>query len=160
MLFIIDIKSRRVHLAGLTKNPNEAFMAQVARNLTDCVNDFLREHRSLFCDRDTKFTRQFKQGLKAAGVEVVLTPVIAPNCNGYAEHFVLSIKPECTGRMIFFGERRFRETATSYLEHYHTERADQGGDRLRIETGASIGAGEIECVERLGGVLKYYRRVA
>ncbi|MFT4541183.1 MAG: hypothetical protein ACI835_003644 [Planctomycetota bacterium] len=76
------------------------------------------------------------------------------------ERFVLSTKSECTDQMVFFGERRFRETATSYLEHYHTERADQGFDRLRIETSASIGAGEIECVESLGGMLKYYRRAA
>jgi putative transposase len=81
VLFVIDLESRRVHLAGLTTNPNEAFMAQVARNLTDCMDGFLRGHRFLICDRDTKFTKQFKQALKAAGVEVVLTPVMAPNCN-------------------------------------------------------------------------------
>ncbi|MFT4537830.1 MAG: putative transposase [Planctomycetota bacterium] len=160
VLFVIDIKSRRVHLAGLTNHPNEAFMAQVVRNLTDCMDGFLRGHRFLICDRDTKFTKQFKQALKAAGVEVVLTPVMAPNCNAYAERFVLSIKSECTNRMIFFGERRLRETVTSYFEHYHTERAHQGLRNLRIESSASDGAGEIECVEMLGGLLKCYRRAA
>ncbi|MFT4542588.1 MAG: putative transposase [Planctomycetota bacterium] len=89
VLFVIDLESRRVHLAGLTANPNEAFMAQVARNLTDCMDGFLRGHRFLICDRDTKFTARFKQVLKAVGVEVVLTPVMAPNCNAFAERFVL-----------------------------------------------------------------------
>ena len=67
-------------------------MAQVARNLTDEVDGFLRGHRFLICDRDTKFTSQFKRSVMSAGVETVLTPYQAPNCNAFAERFVLSIK--------------------------------------------------------------------
>ncbi|MFT4540917.1 MAG: putative transposase [Planctomycetota bacterium] len=73
---------------------------------------------------------------------------------------MLSIKSECTDRMIFFGERSLREAVTSYLEHYHVERAHQGIDNLRIEGSASMGAGDVECVETLGGLLKCYRRAA
>jgi hypothetical protein len=62
--------------------------------------------------------------------------------------------------MIFFGERRLRETVTSYFDHYHTERAHQGLGNQRIESGISDGTGEVECVERLGGLLKCYRRAA
>ena len=40
---------------------------------------------------------------------VVLTPRQAPNCNAYAERFVLSIKSECLDQMIFFGEQSLRE---------------------------------------------------
>ena len=123
---MIDLKSRRVHVAGITTNSDESFVAQVARNLTDPVDGFLRSHRFLICDRDTKFSTQFRRILKDAGVEVVKTPRQAPNCNAYAERFVLSIKTECLSRMIFFGERRFREAVASYVEHYHTERAHQG----------------------------------
>lgn len=53
-LFVIDLKSRKVHLAGVTTNPGDAFMAQVARNLTDVLHGFLLGHRYLICDRDTK----------------------------------------------------------------------------------------------------------
>ena len=55
-LFVIDLKTRRVHIAGSTPNPDEAFMAQIARNLTDAIDGFLLPHRFLICDRDTKFT--------------------------------------------------------------------------------------------------------
>ena len=34
VLFAIDLATRAVHIAGVTKNPDGAFMAQVARNLT------------------------------------------------------------------------------------------------------------------------------
>ncbi len=102
-LFVIELKTRRVEIVGITVNPVGAFMAQLARNLTDVEGGFLKDHRILICDRDTKFTDQFKRILRDFGVEVVLTPKRAPNCNAYAERFVLSIKSECLRRMIFFG---------------------------------------------------------
>ena len=132
MLFVIDLMTRRVHLAGITTNPDDGFMAQVARNLTDVVDGFLRGHRFLICDRDSKFTAQFKRTLKDAGVDVILTPRQAPNCNAFAERFVLTIKSECLDRMIFFGTRRLREAIDTYLEHYHTERAHQALSILRF----------------------------
>ena len=68
-LFLIDLKTRRVHIAGSTPHPNEAFMAQVARNLTAIVHGFLLPHRVLICDRDTKFTEPFRR-------------ILAPSPNG------------------------------------------------------------------------------
>lgn len=159
VLFVIDLKTRRAEIAGITTNPDDAFMAQVARNLTDCEDGFLRDHRLLICDRDTKFTAQFKRILGDAGVEVVLTPKQAPNCNAYAERFVLSIKSECLNRMIFFGESSLRRAVREYLAHYHGERAHQGIGNERIEA-SPPGLGDVECHERLGGLLKCYRRAA
>ena len=155
--FVIDLRSRRVEVAGITTGPGDTFMAQVARNLTDTVDGFLLGHRFLICDRDTKFTEQYKRILKESGIEVLLTPKRAPNCNAFAGRFVLSIKSECLDRMIFFGERRLREAIASYLEHYHVERAHQGLGNDKIEPAAG-GRGEVACHERLGGLLKYYRR--
>ncbi|MFT4543407.1 MAG: putative transposase [Planctomycetota bacterium] len=158
-LFVIDLKTRRVHIAGITVKPDADFVAQVARNLTDVIDGFLLGHRFLICDRDTKFTAQFKRILKDAGVEVVLTPKRAPNCNAFAERFVLSIKSECLGKMIFFGERRLREAIREYLEHYHAERAHQSLGNCHIEA-SSVEGGEVICDERLGGLLKCHRRAA
>jgi transposase InsO family protein len=135
VLFVIDLKTRRVQIAGITPSPDEAFMAQVVRNLTDYVDGFLRNHRFLILDRDSKLTKQFKDALKSAGVNVFQ----APNCNAFAERFVLSIKSECLNRMIFFGERSLRRACSSFLEHYHSERAHQGlgngaaADRFRLD---------------------------
>jgi putative transposase len=159
-LFVIDLKSRRVQVAGITTTPNEGFMAQVARNWTDCVDGFLRDHRILICDRDTKFTAQFQAALKAAGVDVVFTPIMAPNCNAFAERWVLSIKSECLNRMIFFGERSLRRAIDEYVAHYNAERSHQGIGNDRIQSAPSTGVGEIECTDRLGGLLKHYRRAA
>lgn len=160
ILFVIDLKSRKVHFAGATPNPGESFMIQVARNLTDAVDGFLTGHRFLICDRDSKFSAQFTQILKAAGVDVIRTPYQAPNCNAYAERFVLSIKSECLQRMIFFGEASLRRAVKEYLDHYHGERAHQGLGNDCIENGEVTSVGAIRCRERLGGILKHYYRAA
>ena len=159
VLFTMDLKSRRVHVAGITTNPDDGYMAQVARNLTNFIDGFLLVHRFLICDRDSKFTTRFKRILKEAGVEVILTPRQAPNCNAFAERFVLSIKSECLNRMIFFGERRLREAIASYLAHYRSERPHQGIGNRRIEAGLD-GSGHVRVRERLGGLLMHYYRAA
>ncbi len=90
----------------------------------------------------------------------VLTPVRAPNCNAYAERFVLTMKSECLGKMILFGETSLRRACSEFVEHYHTERGHQGLGNARVVRGAPIGVGDVECTERLGGILKHYRRAA
>ena len=84
VLFVIELRSRRVHLAGITSHPNEEFMAQVTRCLTDAFDGFLARQRFLICDRDGKYTDQFKRILLDEGIEIVHTPPQAPNCNAFA----------------------------------------------------------------------------
>jgi len=160
VLILIELETRRVHVAGITTNPDGAFMAQVARNLTDAFDGFLNGHRFVICDRDTCLTAQFRGILEDVGVKVIRTPVKAPNCNAYAERFVLSIKSECLDRMILFGESSLRRGVAEYVEHYHTERAHQGLGNERIEGTVVTAEGEVQCHERLGGILKSYRRAA
>ncbi len=159
-LFVIDLRTRQVHFAGATPNPDDSFMAQVARSLTDGVDGFLAGHRFLICDRDAKFTARFLLLLEAAGVQVIRTPRQAPNCNAHAERFVLSIKSECLRRMIFFGEPSLRRAVQAYLEHYHAERSHQGLGNEVIDRRNRLADGEVCCRERLGGLLKHYYRAA
>ncbi len=51
-LFVIDVATRRVYIAGTTTNPNSEWMAQIARNLTDSEDGFLNGKRFLIIDRD------------------------------------------------------------------------------------------------------------
>ncbi|MCA8978954.1 MAG: hypothetical protein KDC14_02920 [Planctomycetes bacterium] len=75
---MIDLKTRIVQIAGSTPNPDGVWMAQVARQLTDADDGFLRDHRVLFCDRDTKFAGPWKRTLEREGIEIVATPYRAP----------------------------------------------------------------------------------
>jgi putative transposase len=111
-LFVIDLASRRVHFAGPTRHPDDAFMRQVARDLTAPVDGFVRGHRVLICDRDSKWSDGFRQMFEEVGVRVVQTPYRAPNCNAHAERFVRSIKEECLHRVIGSGTFDTRSTSS------------------------------------------------
>lgn len=162
VLFVIDIATRRVHIAGITTSPNAAWMKQVARNLTDCQDGFLKGKSHLIMDRDGSFTAEFREILKIAGVTPVRLPPRSPNLNAFAERWVRSIKSECLDKMIFFGEKMFRYAISEFVRHYHAERNHQGLDNKIIEPEESVGKadGEIICSERIGGLLKYYHRRA
>ena len=147
---------------GITTSSDSAWIKQVARNLTDCQDGFLKGKSHLIMDRDGKFTAEFREILKTAGVESVRLPPQSPNLNSYAERWVRSIKSECLEKMIFFGEKMFRHAVTNFVAHYHSERCHQGlGNRI-IAPEPSVGKieGEIVCRKRLGGLLKYYYRRA
>ena len=160
-LFVIDLRSRRVHVAGSTPTPDAWFMAQAARRLTDAVDGFLVGHQILICDRDRKWTHGFRHILQGAGVRIVLTPVQAPNANAYAERFVRSIREECLDRLIFFGERRLLRALDAFVAHYHRERNHQGlGNELIIRETRPLWGTQVRCRERLGGLLRYYHRAA
>src|SRR3989441_5503409 len=160
-LFVLDLRSRRVHVVGSTPNPDAAFMAQAARCLTDAVDGFLTGHRVLICDRDGKWTDGFRGIVEGSGVRVVLTPFQAPNANAYAERFVRSIREECLDRLILFGERRLLRVLDEFVAHYHGERNHQGlGNDLITPEPGTVGGTHVRCRERLGGLLRYYHRVA
>ena len=162
LLFVMELKTRRVHFAGCTPNPNEAWMTQIARNLTDTEEGFLNEKRYVLMDRDGKFCPKFRKLLKDESAEPLLLPARSPNLNAYIERFMRSLKSESLGRMIFFSEKSLRRAVTAYLDHYHAERNHQGLGNTLIDPGEEIGAvaGKIECRERLGGLLRYYYREA
>ena len=155
VLFFIELKTRRVHLVGVTANPSDLFMGYAAERALG----FLRGTRFLICDRGSKFSLRFRIVLEAAGIDIIQTPFQAPNANAYAERFVRSIKEECLDRMILLGEGHLRRALDEYLAHDHGERNHQGRGNDLIEP-ARDGTGEIVCNQRLGGLLKYYLRAA
>jgi len=162
LLFVMELATRRVHFGGCTANPDEFWMCQAARNLSDADDGFLRGKKYLLMDRDTKFSEAFRVILEQAGVEAVRLPARSPNLSPNLERFMRSVKEECLERMIFFGERSLQVAAAEFLGHFHAERNHQGLDNRLIEPGEEVGrtTGEVVCRERLGGMLRYYYRKA
>ena len=156
------LATRRVCFAGCTRAPDEAWMKQVARNLTDPLDGFLRAKRYLLMDRDTKYSQAFRAHLEQAGVTCVRLPARSPNLTPHIERFMRTIKEECLGRMIFFGQNSLPNAVHEFLVHYHRERNHQGLENKLIDPGDAVGElqGKIECRERLGGMLRYYYREA
>ena len=162
LLFVMELATRRVHFAGSTANPDEPWMLQVSRNLSDAEDGFLRGKKYLLMDRDTKFSEAFRVTLEQAGVKGVRLPPRAPNLTPHIERFMRSLKDECLHRMIFFGESSLKTAVAGFLAHYHAERNHQGLDNRLLEPGEEVGRtkGEVVCRERLGGMLRYYYKQA
>ena len=80
----------------------------------------------------------------------------------HLERIFGSLKSECLHRLILFGESATRNASSQYLEHYHAERCHQGLENnliVLMERPPDVNA-EIETTERLGGLLRSYRRAA
>ena len=162
LLFAMKVATRSVHFAGCTVNPTAEWMKQVARNLTDCCDEFLGGIRYVLIDRDSKFCQDFRELLESDGIDTVRLPARSPNLTPHIERFMRSIKEECMLRMIFFGEASLRHAIRAYLVHYHGERNHQGLANRILMPGDEVGraGGEVQCRERLGGLLRYYHRKA
>jgi transposase InsO family protein len=162
VLFFLDLASRTVKIAGVTTNPADAWMTQIARNLTDPDEGFLRRTRYLILDRDTKYSDGFRGFPFREGVQVIRLPPRSPNLNAFAERFVRSIKEECLSRMIFFGEASLRHALAQYMAHYHRERNHQGMGNQLLQNSGTLArvCGAIRRRHRLGGMLSFYHRQA
>lgn len=105
VLFFIRIATREVHIAGMTLHPHQAWMAQMARNVTMAEWRFLSPGKYVIHDRDGKYCPTLQQIIDAAGVKRVPLPARSPHLNADAERWVRSIKDECLSRLMVFGEK-------------------------------------------------------
>lgn len=161
VLFVLKLKTRTVEIAGITRQPDANWMTQVARNLTDAQDGFLRGVHYLILDRDPLYTVAFRDRLQESGVTPLRLPARSPNLNAFAERFVGSVKSECLAQMVPLGEGHLRAAVRAFVDHYHEERPHQGlGNKCIAPATALIGSGPVRCRERLGGVLKFYYRAA
>jgi hypothetical protein len=164
VLFFIRLESRRVDVAGITRHPNDAWMKQIARNVTMDEWGVLHGCQYLIHDRDTKFTDSFRAIVKSGHVEPLKLPARSPNLNAYAERWVRSVKEEALSKLILLGEASLRRALSEYLLYFHRERNHQGKGNVLLfpsdSNSVSSSARSVRCRERLGGLLKYYHREA
>ena len=162
MFFVIELAKRVVHIAGITTQPSEGWMMQVARNLTDKFSGFLTGKSHLILDRDKKYTVQFRRLIAESRTAVIRLPPRSPNLNAHAERFVRSIKEECLERMIFVGQASLRRAISEFVVHYHSERNHQDVENrlLQPEATQPMQRGRVQRRQRLGGMLNFYSGVA
>jgi len=71
VLFALHLAKREVQILHIGCQVNGQVVAQVARNLTDGIDGFLKDQRFFVCDHDPLFTKVFRRTLTDAGVEVI-----------------------------------------------------------------------------------------
>lgn len=161
VLFFIHFQTRRIVLGGTTDSPNEAWMKQVARNLTG-EDGLIHNARFLLHDRDAKYSQGVDAIFFAAGIRPLKLPPLSPNLKAFAERWVRSIKDKCLNQLILFSESSLRYVLAQYLAHHHHERNHQGlGNLIPFpDERSESGNGKIIKSARLGGLLNFYHRAA
>jgi putative transposase len=161
VLFFIAHASRRVWLAGCTKNPTGAWVTQQARNLGLDFSEL--GVRFLIRDRDRKYSVPFDEVFRSEGVRIVKTPVRAPKANAIAERFVRTVRGECLDWLLILNRRHLERVLRVYVDHYNRERPHRALD-LRPpepdERAQGSPVGEIHRRDRLGGLIHEYYRAA
>jgi putative transposase len=166
VLFFIELDTRRVHLAGVTANPDGMWVTQQARNLLLVLGEQGRRVQFLLRDRDAKFSRSFDDVFRSEGGKVLLTPVRAPKANAYAERWVRTVRAECLDWLLIAGRAHLEQILRVYAEHYNAHRPHRA---LRLEPplhqAGLTAAGEdqparVRRRDLLGGLIHEYRRAA
>jgi putative transposase len=120
VLFGIELGSRRVHVLGVTRNPDSAWVTQQARNLS--MGERLRAIRFMIRDRDSKFSGPFDELFISEGVRIIKTPIRAPQANAFAERWVRTVREECLDYVLVFGRGHLEAVLREYVAHYNAGR--------------------------------------
>jgi putative transposase len=171
ILFFIELASRRVRIAGITANPDGAWVTQQARNLIMRLDDERVPVRFLIRDRDSKFAASFDEVLRTEGIRVIKAPVRAPRARAYAERWIESLRRECLDRLLILGLRHLERVVRVYAEHYNGHRPHRSLAQRpplakpppideRAPSSEPLQLDRLRRCDRLGGLLHEYELAA
>ncbi|MGI5143639.1 MULTISPECIES: integrase core domain-containing protein [unclassified Streptomyces] len=167
VLFFVEHGSRRVHIAGVTRNVTAQWAAQQACNLLMSLDDTRTAGiRYLIRDNAGYFSEGFDAVFTAVGARVVPILPGVPRMNAIAERWVGSCRREATDRILITGERHLRLVVEEYASHHneyrpHRSLAQRCPDGVGAPEPPTInGPSRILRRDRLGGLIHEYAQVA
>jgi putative transposase len=129
-LIIIEHGSRRVHLAGITANPDGAWMTQAARHVLMDPGQRTASVKFLIRDRAGRFTSAFDAVFAAEGIRILASPPRAPRANAICERTAGTLRREVFDRLLIINEHHLRRVLTEYLRHYNAARPRRSPGQL------------------------------
>jgi len=120
----------------------------------------------LIHDRDTKFSHAFDEVFRSEEIEVIRTPIRAPNANAFAERWVRTVRSDCLDRTIILRRRHLERVLRVYTKHYNEHRPHRalqlappnGGNSVAVDRTADTPP--IRRHDLLGGLIHEYQRAA
>jgi putative transposase len=164
VLFVVEHATRRVHLLGVTANPNGAWVAQQARNLLMDLGDRAAQFKFLIRDRDSKFTSVFDAVFTSENIRILRTPVRAPRANAIAERWVGTVRRELLDRILIINRRHLTAVLNEYVAHFNHHRPHralkQAAPLRSLPPPASLSPLHLRRRDLLGGLIHEYAQVA
>jgi putative transposase len=114
VFLLMEVGTRRIVHCNVTAHPTAAWTLQQLREAIPSDHSY----RFLIRDRDSIFSAEVDQQLKAFGLRVLQTPARAPKPNAYCERLVGSVRRECLDFMIPLGEKHLRRILAEWVTHY------------------------------------------
>jgi len=155
---VVELESRRLLHFGVTRSPDDAWVAQQLREATP----FGQGPRFLIRDNDNKFGEAFDRVAEGTDIEVLTTPIQAPKANAICERFLGSLRRECLDFFLILNERHLRRTMRQYQDYFNQARPHQGiSQRIPCRSDAAPlqqARGKIVAHPVLGGLHYDYRR--
>lgn len=150
-LFVMEARTRQVHILGVIAHPTATWATQQARQLLWEIGDRADQFQFLIRHRDAKFTATFDAISASDATTVVKIPPRNPNCNPHAERFIRSVREESTDRILLF-DRGHAERILRDYSHFNNhlnfhESRDNLNNLLRcclhaaLDTGGADGHG-------------------
>jgi putative transposase len=140
VLFFMSLATRRVEYIACFSSPDGAWVTQQARNVVMQLGDE-QPFRFLIHDRDKKFGQAFDGVFRSEGIEVIRTPIQAPNANAYAERWVRTVRADCLDRLLIFSRRQLEHVLRVYVGHYRGRDRPCGRPPARIPACAANALG-------------------
>jgi putative transposase len=113
--FIIELHSRKVIHVGVTRSPNDAWVAQQLREATA----FGKEPKYLLRDNDSKFGAGFARIAHTSRIEMLTTPYQTPRANTICERFLGSVRRECLDYLLILHEKQLHRMLDAYVQYYN-----------------------------------------
>jgi putative transposase len=159
VLFFISLATRRIEYVACTTNPDGRWVTQQARNLVMQLGNG-QPFRFLIHDRDAKFSHAFDDVFHSECIEVIRTPIQAPNANAHAERWVRTLRADCLDRILILGRRHLEHVLRIYRQHYNGHRPHRALGLLppdgRDPTPLSAAA-DLRRRDLLGGLIHEYK---
>jgi putative transposase len=159
------MSSREVIVSTSTEHPNSAWVVEQTKRFLDETAGRAEKPAIVMHDRDTKFTKEFKQTLENAGVRTNPLPKASPNLNGICERFIETIKLECLSKFIIFGKRHLDHLVAEFTEYYNYHRSHMSRDHLppvreEPDEVEKLSVDQVEVKSYVGGLVKAFERKA
>ncbi len=159
--FITELGSRRIVHVGVTRSPTDAWVGQQLREATP----FDQAPRYLIRDNDAKYASHFAAVANGRGIEMVPTPVRAPQANAICEQLMGSVRRECLDHVLIVNDVQLRRVLNEYVSFFNRSRPHQGikqqvPEAAHSSDGSARCSGTVIAFPVLGGLHHEYKRVA